>query len=211
MSSEKSKTRSKTNPESDSLWQAKLLPLMSKMLIGLTIFFFLISLAQLTYLHWNIRQSPKLDLGKDLSTLGESTPLTFNQEFKLKQFQVLTQLDLNAMERRHHQANVLLVTRVWTRYMGFVTGMILSIVGAVFILGKLREPVSEVDLQQGGFGATVKSSSPGLILAVLGVSLMIITIVVNHRIDVTDSPTYVRMLNMDEASAVDKPMISPPD
>ena len=46
--------------EDDTKWQSRALPMMTRMLVGLTIFFFFISLLQLSYLHWNIQHSPTL-------------------------------------------------------------------------------------------------------------------------------------------------------
>ena len=42
-------------------WQHRLLPMMSRMLIGLTAFFLIASLIQLKVLHDRIQQAPQLD------------------------------------------------------------------------------------------------------------------------------------------------------
>jgi hypothetical protein len=81
---------------------------------------------------------------------------------------------------------------VWALYLGFVTGMILSLMGAVFVLAKLRETETEVSAQAAGARYAIKSASPGIIMAVLGVVLMMTTILTNHRIDVLDAATYLQ-------------------
>ncbi|NIN68296.1 MAG: hypothetical protein GTO63_27030, partial [Anaerolineae bacterium] len=48
-------------------WQERLLPLMSHMVVGLTLFFFVASFAQLAYLHWSISRSPQMELGEALA------------------------------------------------------------------------------------------------------------------------------------------------
>jgi hypothetical protein len=70
--------------------------------------------------------------------------------------------------------------------------MILALVGAAFILGRLQEPASEVSVASPAGNWGLKSASPGIILAVLGTVLMLTTILTNHRIDVTDAAVYLR-------------------
>lgn len=179
------------SPSFDQRWQERTLPLMVRTVVGLTVFFFVVSLVQLTYLHWTIRQAPEFEL-PSFAGVPEGGREGFEDRFSVARFRTLAELDARTTERRYHQVNALLMARVWTRYMGFVTGMILATVGAVFILGKLRESSSEMSASVGDVGMAIRSASPGLIMTVLGVFLMVITIVVNHRIEGTDVPGYVR-------------------
>ena len=174
---------------SDHRWQVRLLPLMSRMIVGLTIFFFAASLAQLIYLDRTIEQVPSTDFAR----LGIGAPAAA-QKLASPEFRILASLDAALLERRYHQANVFLMGRLWTSYLGFVTGMILALVGAVFILGKLREDTSELNTTGVAGTMSLRSSSPGIILAALGVVLMITTIVTNHPIQTADSPIYVGTL-----------------
>lgn len=170
----------------DRRWQLRLLPLMSRMIVGLTIFFFAASMAQLYYLNTRIERVPQTDFARlgiapDTARAAQPTP----------ELRVLASLDAALLERRYHQANVFLMGRLWTSYLGFVTGMILALVGAVFILGQLREDPIEA-AAKGALGeGTLRTSSPGIVLAALGVVLMITTIVTSHPIQTADSPVYV--------------------
>jgi hypothetical protein len=94
------------------------------------------------------------------------------------------------VQQRYHQANVILMARIWTTYLGFVTGMILAVVGAAFILGKLREQASEISGKAENWQVSIASTSPGLIMVVLGSALMLVTIMTHHQINVTDRPLY---------------------
>jgi hypothetical protein len=163
--------------------------------VTLAVFFFLASFMQLAYLHQSIERTPVLDPSVILGAEKDSWQQTLPAEFK-----ALAILEAGALDRRYHQANVLLMSRVWARYLGFVTGMILALVGAVFILGKLREDSSEISAQGAGGGLSMRSTSPGLVLATLGVALMAMTIVTHHEITTTDSPIYLRPIDS-------KPMI----
>ena len=54
-------------------WQKSLLPLMSRTIIILSIFFFLASLAQLIYLHQTIANSPKINVQSAFTSLNVSS------------------------------------------------------------------------------------------------------------------------------------------
>ena len=174
---------------SEHRWQVRLLPLMSRMIIGLTVFFFAASLGQLIYLDRAVEHVPTTDFAR----LGIGAP-DAAQRLASPEFRVLASLDAALLERKYHQANVFLMGRLWTSYLGFVTGMILALVGAVFILGKMREETSELNTSGAAGTMTLRSSSPGIVLAALGVVLMITTIVTNHPIQTADAPVFVGTL-----------------
>jgi hypothetical protein len=173
-------------------WQERMVPFMLRMVVGLTLFFFVASCVQLAYLHLSIKQAPKLDMRESFSLLSVNSEPTFQEMLAVSKLKAITRLEANALERRYHQANVLLMSRVWTRYLGFVTGMILALVGATFILGKLQEPASELAAKVQVSEFSFKSASPGVILAGLGVILMFMTIITHHEIGVTDRPVYIQ-------------------
>ena len=179
---------------SDQVWQQRMLPLMAQLLIGLTAFFFVVSLVQLTWLHLSIRKAPEISLEPAFAAIDKSPPASDTDRLRAAQLKTLALLDAGTMQRRYHQTNAALMARIWTRYMGFVTGMILSLIGAVFILGKISEPAEGT--------SSPRRASSGLIMVTLGVALMITTIVVNHRIDVTDAPDYLRTFDPGSAEIV---------
>lgn len=176
--------------------EERLIPLMASMVVGLTLFFFVVTFLQLGYLHRRIDRAPTLDLPAMLNDQSAAWPQQLQPEFK-----ALAVLESNALERRYHQANVLLMSRVWARYLGFVTGMILALVGAAFILGKLREEATELSAQASAGAFAMRSTSPGLVLATLGVVLMAITIVTHQEIATADAPIYLRSLDPKPAIA----------
>jgi hypothetical protein len=175
----------------DRAWQKRMLPLMVRLVLVLALFFFTVSLVQLTYLHWTIRQAPPIDLSPALAEFKSHPPETFEHRLKLAELEVLAGLDAATVQQRYHQVSAMLMARVWKGYMGFVTGMILAMVGAVFILGKMQEALSlSSDAARGSL--SIRSASPGIIMSILGVALMATAVVVNHRIDVTDAPGNLR-------------------
>src|SRR5260221_264798 len=101
---------------------------------------------------------------------------------------------------------MLLMSRIFTQYLGFFTGMILAIVGSVFIIGKFTEGTTTIE---GSITDQAKlnliSSSPGIIFAVLGTILMVSSILKHNDITVADSPLYLNsnsILSLDVADAL---------
>ncbi len=173
-------------------WNRLLLPVMIGMVVGLSLFFFAASMWQLYTLQQSIADSPPLDLSVTLAQMRlpeASSDIAARQA--LQRWQTLSLLEQHALNQRYHQANVLLMARVWVRYLGFVTGMILALVGAVFVLGKMREARSELSVASQGYQGKISTHSPGLILASLGVLLMLTTLLAHHEINVNDGPLYV--------------------
>ncbi len=163
-------------------WQARLRAWMQFIVTGVLAFFLLASGWQIYYLHQKIEQAPALELA-----FAPENNLAPGQE----QWRTLARLEAHAVQQRYHQANVILMARIWTTYLGFVTGMILAVVGATFILGKLREPTSEISGKAENWQISIASTSPGLIMVVLGTLLMLVTIMTHHQIDVKDGPLYL--------------------
>jgi hypothetical protein len=176
-----------------SEWQERLLPTMTRMVVGLTIFFFVATLVQLAYLHWTISRSPAVAVHETLETLTLDSSATRDEVQAASELKIMAALEAYVLQRRYHQASVLLMASIWTRYLAFVTGMILALVGCSFILGKLQEPASEVSGESQLGGISLKSSSPGLILAALGVALMLTTMIMQHEITVRDAPLYLQV------------------
>ena len=99
-------------------------------------------------------------------------------------------LEADALEKRYRQASALLMSRIWTRRLAFSTGMVLALIGAVFIIGKLSETPSKLGFEGTGAKASIDSASPGLNLAFMGVVLMAIALVVQLKIEVQDKAIY---------------------
>jgi len=175
-------------------WQRRLLPLMVGMLVMLTIFFCIASLVQVQHLNSRIEQPPTLDL-QSVNTILDNVQSIGNPHDQLdaSRWRTLSSLEIHALQQRYHQANVLLMSRIWTNYIGFLTGMILSLVGATFILGKLREPATNLDAQNAALKFTLSTSSPGIVLATLGTLIMLTTLIVHTEITVNDRPLYLGM------------------
>lgn len=175
-------------------WQREVLPLMRRLLGGMAIFFIVATVIQLGLIQLHISRAAAQDSNSIVP------PLTYNSKtdapgdkIAFAQWNTLTTLESQSIRHRYYQATIMSMGRVWVIYLGFVTGMILALVGASFILGKIREDTSKVGGEgAGGLKASVESSSPGIILASLGTVLMVTTMLARADIDVKDGPLYVK-------------------
>jgi hypothetical protein len=137
---------------------------------------------------WHIKQlmdnSPEMPLNTSVIN-------RFSANHDLEQQAISGLMEGYIVSSRYHQAKMLTMVNVWTQYLGFLTGMILAFIGSIFILGKIKEDVSTIDMKE-VVKFTVTSSSPGIILAFFGTLLMILTINVKHELNIKDSAIYFK-------------------
>ena len=171
-------------------WRNRLLPVMRGGLVVMAAFFFAASLVQYHLLYRDLRgMGPRTQVA--LEALENTIPQTQRTSVDFLQWKTLVLLEQDAMTMRYQQINATLLLRTWTRYTGFLVGMVLALVGAFFILGRLREETSQLSGESGGFKFALATSSPGVILAVLGTILMVVTLVVKFDFSVQDRPVYL--------------------
>ena len=170
--------------------QRRLRPLMVGMLVTLTLFFFAVTLYQLVVLNQRIDQSPEIDTAVLLAPTACPATLPGDACQAYRRTNISVALEVNLVARRHHQANVMLMASVWSRYLGFITGMVLALIGAAFVVGQLRDRGTTVEANIAASKATIASASPGMVMVTLGVLLMGITIVIRHELDTRDAPLY---------------------
>jgi hypothetical protein len=178
---------------SKAQWQRLLLPMMIGTVIVATVAFLALSLFDTWSVRRSIAEAPQIDLTPVLGAVqcaGATT--TAPEQAQCLQWKVAVLLEQQTINRRYHQANVALIVRVSVKYLGFLTGMLMSLMGAVFVLGRLTEATSKL-AAAGPFGKfTIATVSPGLILALLGTILMIATVMVNPPTETTDGNVYLR-------------------
>ncbi len=177
-------------------WQERLLPTMSGLLIGLTVFFFLTTFAQMAYLHWSILQESSIDINQPASEALINSAETFEDRKDARELEVRSRMEAYIITQRYHQASVNLMSGLWIRYLGFMTGMILALVGASFVLGKLREPTQTLKGKFSAVDFSLRTTSPGVILVILGVVLMFATILDKDTYEVTDGNVYLSHIEL---------------
>ena len=171
-------------------WQRRLLPFAVAAISLMTLFFFATSLLQIDRLGKAIsyKQSPAVEASL---AAYERRPGIVAPDLAYMQWKTRVLLEREALSHRYAQVNATLMLRAWTRHLGFLTGMILAMVGAVFILAKLREGETTLSGEGAGAKAALATSSPGIVLAVLGTVLMVVTLTANFEFSTTDVPVYI--------------------
>ena len=169
-------------------WQRRLLPFMIGAVVLLGAAFFMLSVLGALQMSRFLTQDPNDSISDRISaTLATSE----KQGASSNEMQHgLLMLEADALEKRYRQASALLMSRIWTRQLAFNTGMVLALIGAVFIIGKLSDTSSKLGFEGSGAKASIDSASPGLILAFMGVVLMAIALVVQPKIEVQDKAIY---------------------
>lgn len=190
----------KSQKELDQLfsWQNKLLPWLVIMPTLLIILFIYLATRQMQRFNSVIDAKEESVIEKLIPTVADSVlynKLKGNMEYI--RWITLARMEEKSLDRRYSQGGLLLVSRIFTKYLGFFTGMILAIVGAVFIIGKLQESDSDIE---GAMSDQIKlkivSSSPGIIFGVLGTVLMLSTILQHAEISVKDQPLFLNPANV---------------
>lgn len=172
-------------------WQWRLLPLMASMLVMLAIFIGAANLYQAHRLLGYLESAQQVDLRHGAGTMPLDKAATFADQLASADLRTRVALESHALQSRYHQATVVMMCRVYIVFLGFATGMVLAVVGAAFVLGKIHEPVSDLSAGSSSFRIALQSSSPGLFLALLGSALIVATIWAPSRVDVKDDVVYM--------------------
>lgn len=179
-------------------WQNRLLPWLVIMPTILILLFIYLATRQMQRFNAVIDAKEESVIEKLIPTKADSAlNAKLKGDLDYIRWITLARLEEKSLDRRYSQGGLLLVSRIFTKYLGFFTGMILAIVGAVFIIGKLQESSSDIE---GGIGEQMKlkivSSSPGIIFGVLGTVLMLYTILQHAEISVKDQPLFLNPANV---------------
>jgi hypothetical protein len=171
-------------------WQRKLLPFMVAFMVALAVAFFAMSIYDVL----QVKDAVFMEHGENIRAIMQSRVAARpgeNRTVAESTQEALLLLESDALDKRYHQASALLMSRIWTKHLSFLTGMVLALLGATFILGKLSESTSNISGSGAGWKAEISSASPGIILAFFGTVLLSISLVVQPPIAVDDKPVYV--------------------
>lgn len=173
-------------------WQQRMLPYVLGGVALLALFFFVSSFIQLGRLNEAVAFIPDTQLEATLKSIDARTAmLPAPEATELLRWKTMVLLEADVVRHRYAQVNATLMMRAWTRHTGFVTGMILTFLGALFILTKLSEAQTQLGGEAVGVKATLATSSPGIVLAVLGTALMLVTLTADFRYGTSDVPVYL--------------------
>lgn len=188
-------------------WRRQLLPFMVGSLVFMGFLFFAATL----WNYYELQEQLKFhtaDIRKLLQELEQVEASKDNPSYR--DWYVRVVLEEAALKHRYQQTSALIQSRVWTRSMGFLTGMVLALSGCVFILGQMREVV-KASMESKGVRGVFETSSPGLALALAGAVLIGISLYVKVSVDTSDSPVYLtRFIEVSGPSGVAQAPIKRP-
>ena len=148
-------------------WQQKMLPFATRFLLFTAVAFFVFSALDAYQLRNLVGAQRTGAVDRIHQVLGEQRPGPGGWQSADTVQRSLLMLEADAIDRRYRQASALLMSRIWTRQLAFLTGMVLAFVGSVFILSKLREDQTQVNLGFQGWKGGIASASPGVASAAI--------------------------------------------
>jgi hypothetical protein len=174
-------------------WQTRLLPFMTISLGVMAAAFFLFSGLHIYNITKFVEAAEQEDIRSQIVTeVGRSAAPAAGSNDTVEHSLLLLEADI--VDKRYHQASGLLMSRIWSRQLAFVTGMVMAFVGSVFILGKLSEGTSNISGSAGEWKVAISSASPGIILSLFGTVVIIASMYVKATLEVADGPAYVNVL-----------------
>lgn len=192
-------------------WQRRMAAFMTASIIVAAVFFAVVSIWQ--YSRFEATFSRPAAALEDPWAGLPGPAASSEQRFEVANARAAYALERELVGRRYDQANLTLTTRLWTRLMGFITGMILALVGAAFVLGKLSEEPSEASTKSGVPGLewslSVRSASPGVLLAIMGTLLMALSITIQASYSAEDQAIYFNRSNVARAPPAPTDAIGP--
>ena len=165
----------------------RLIPVVIVFPVIFLVFFIVVSMIQLKDINSRIEEGQSQAVKEMLikSTAGEQ----LSEDYR--QFLTLAALEEESLNERYRQGHYSLVSRSFKQFLGFFTGIIMVIVGSVFVLLKLKDHM-DLGAQQGeSWKFSLVTSSPGIAFGVVGAVLISIASLSNDKIVVRDSGLYL--------------------
>jgi hypothetical protein len=178
----------------DGEWQRRTMPWMLGLLLALSSVFVLASISGALMVRADFRTVAESPVDTALhalrSIVQETTP---GERLEPARFLTLASLDARMLELRYHQTSSMALASIWTRFMGYLTGMILALVGAIFVLGKIRDTApTSASGSGGGFQGSLTTTWPGLVLVAFGTLLMVVSSQIRADGRLEEAPSFTQ-------------------
>lgn len=119
-------------------------------------------------------------------------------------------LEQDAMWNRQNRTNSALASRTWLRFMTTCFGSIIAFVGAIFLLSKIgRTERTEAGATASGVEFSFRSSSPGVVMILVGCALMVIPHFSNQDIESIDANLYLTRAGTVQPYDIEAPAMTP--
>lgn len=171
-------------------WQRRLLPFLTWFMVGLAAAFFAFAVLDIIQVRSYVEGTHSANISELIRRQIDRQPAASTKPADIFQ-QSLLLLEADTLEKRYHQASGLLMSRVWTKHLAFITGMVLAFLGATFILARLSESPTNLSGAAAEWKVQVSTASPGIVLCLFGTILLVTSLVVETKIEVRDVPVYL--------------------
>lgn len=105
---------------------------------------------------------------------------------------VLLGLEHDGLGMRNKRAISALYMRAYTQFLALIAGTVLSLLGAVFVLARVDSVATTSDATIGGMKWALSSSSPGIIVSIVGAVLIGgVVYLASDAIQVFDAPVFL--------------------
>lgn len=162
-----------------SSWQQKLLPFLVITISTLAICFIVFYFIHISDIEKALENTPRFTAS---ASSGDPQTVRWNDLKDLEQFSIAN---------RHYNARLMIRSRLLMISLSFLTGVVLCFIGSIFILGKFSEAPTAIEGGQDKISLKLNSSSPGIILACLGVIIIIVSILSKVDVSVSDAPLFM--------------------
>jgi hypothetical protein len=176
-----------TLDQSDSSWQLKLLPFMTRAIAVMGFLFFISSFVQFQLMYHELKVRPE----SARFVIPSTSSINGIQSAESLRWNGLLALEHETLVAREKTMNAVVLRQASLLHLGFLTGMVLCLVGAVFVLGRLQTPESSLSGQVHDLALALNTSSPGIVLAALGCALMCVTLFHQYQFNLPDKTVYV--------------------
>lgn len=102
---------------------------------------------------------------------------------------------------RYRQAAFALYSKTVRRNAAFLVGTLLALVGALMIVRRIEGTATTITGEGGGVKANLAARSPGIVLAVLGTIIVVVTVATKEPVEVEDLGIASRAVGPGRSSA----------
>jgi len=184
--SETTSTMSVVDEQFQKLYN-RIVPVVIIIPVFFLILFIVVSMLQLRDINSRIEEGQSQAVKEMVSRMPGKDTLSEGY----KQFLTLASLEEESLGERYRQGHYSLVSRSFKQYLGFFTGIIMVIVGSLFVLLKLREKIDSTASRGEGWKFSLVTNSPGVVFGIVGAVLISIASTTNDKISVRDSGLYL--------------------
>ncbi|HWD88526.1 MAG TPA: hypothetical protein VG367_10395 [Mucilaginibacter sp.] len=179
-------------------WQSKLVPFIVILIVMLFVVYMWFYFKETSDIQVALANPPQFS-NTDISKMS----------FAEKKWNNLYELERYNLNNRYYHARLIIRSRILIISLSFLTGITLSFIGSIFIMGKYSESSTQIGAGGDKLNLKLISSSPGIILSFLGVVLIAISIYTKIDLNIVDASIYMPYSTLDTNQIKNNPIVGP--